>query len=165
MDGVWRSSIHHMPIPNAVPLYLHQYHPSLWRPTVVKSCRARVPCSVSSHVLPLKPLDTCQKHILVPIDLDIGQFIALLDCRTFKWLALLCFVRLTNKKANQNHSSKAIVICYLFPPLSHNSLPLQRTHHKNTSAAQNWLHSLDIIKITNSPFNHFKFNPPSNPLV
>lgn len=50
-----------------------------------------MPCSVSSHVLALTPLDTCQKNTL-PKQLDIGQFIALFGYSTFKWLPLLHWV-------------------------------------------------------------------------
>lgn len=152
MDGVWRSSIHHMPILNAAPLYLHQHHPSLWRPGhTLKSCRVtRLPCSVSSHVLSLKPLDTCQKNTLVPTELGIGHFIAIFDYNTFRWLAKLSFFRLQNKNENQNHSSEVSGICFRFPLLNRTLELPQGTYHKNTSATQNWLHSMDIIKITNS---------------
>ena len=79
MDGVWRSSIHHMPISNAVsPSTLERYRPSWWRPAVVRSCRAGTPCSVSSHVLPLRPLDTCQIECT---ELDSDWFIAMQDTR------------------------------------------------------------------------------------
>lgn len=97
-----------MSILNAAPLYLHQHHPSLWRPRyTLKSCRVmRVLCSVSSHVLSLKPLDTCQKNTLVPTELGISIFIAIFDYNTFRWLAKISFVRLQNKNENQNHSSE-----------------------------------------------------------
>lgn len=96
--------------------------PSLWRPTAVKSCRAMwVPCSVSSHVPSLKPLDTCQKNKLVPAELDISHFIAIFDYNIFRWVPLLFFVGFLkkSKKTNRNHSSKVSAISFLH----HSSLP------------------------------------------
>lgn len=142
MNGVWRSSIHHMPILNVVPLHLQQHHPLQCMPAAVKSCRAMwLLWSVTSHVLSFKPLDTCQKNTLVPMELDIGQFIA-----TFRCSVLLCFVGL---EILMNDSK----ILYPFPLLNPDSLPLERTHYKTplfTMSGHNYDHKF-IIEVEVPP--------------
>lgn len=133
MDGVWRSSIHHMPIPNAIPIYLNQYHPSLLRRSECHVLSVAM-CCLSNHW-------TLVKRIPVPVELDIGQFIVAFDDSTFKLLELF-------------------VICYLFTiflsvSIKSSVIVPSKKHHCGVSqtwfSGHNWDHKFILLIISSPP--------------